>query len=218
MDDENEVAFGLPVAQAYSEPNAAIEREELPGTSPWNFEEVMMVLTVFLLYLSTGVAWGFQDDTIVLLLIKNNATPDQLALLSFDRYIFLGKIFFAPFMDAYFIQRLGERKTYIVLSQCLFGLIQFGASFAIEDMIANRSVFSILIMNLASHACLLINEIALNAWVLKSIQRHHMYAASAVYQLSHHIGRLIGYNLCILLHKTKSVSYTHLTLPTIYSV
>eukprot|EP01017_Pseudomicrothorax_dubius_P006957 TRINITY_DN12092_c0_g1_i2.p1 TRINITY_DN12092_c0_g1~~TRINITY_DN12092_c0_g1_i2.p1 ORF type:complete len:272 (+),score=43.51 TRINITY_DN12092_c0_g1_i2:64-879(+) len=177
---------------------------------PWTLEEVGNLCMFFLLYLSSGLAWGFLDHTIFLNLISAKASPDQLAVLSFDRYTFLLKMFAAPLMDSYFSYSFGQRKTYIVPSLYIFGMVQIGASFHIEELIKTRNIKIILIANLVSYLALLVKDIGVNAWVLKTIRRRHMYLVGVLGQLSHHFGKLIGYNLCVLLHGIRAVSYTHL--------
>ena len=73
-----------------------------------------MLVVLFLLYFIQGIPIGFFGIGCQLLLAEAGASFSDLAILSIMIYPFTFKLLTAPFLDTFYDNNIGKRKTYII--------------------------------------------------------------------------------------------------------
>ena len=67
--------------------------------------------------------------------MKHSFTYAQMGTFTLCTYPFSLKLFWSPIVDSVYIPWFGRRKTWIVPTQVLLGVLFFYASFYIEDVL-----------------------------------------------------------------------------------
>ena len=75
------------------------------------------------LYLLQGIELAFPLIAIPILLVENKFSYQQIGIFSFAATFFTLKIMWAPFLDIFFIPKIGKRKTYIIPIHYLNGIV-----------------------------------------------------------------------------------------------
>lgn len=72
------------------------------------------ILILFILYWLQGTIFGFFTFTLPIIWAEKGVSLSDLAPLTFTYYPYTFKILFAPFVDTYYWEWLGKRKSYVV--------------------------------------------------------------------------------------------------------
>ena len=88
-------------------------------------------MLLVLIYFCIGAFGGYFPSSLKILANSKNATFRQLATLQWIALPFSFKFLIAPFVDAFYIKRIGKRKTYVCLVLISMGIISIYYSFKI---------------------------------------------------------------------------------------
>ncbi len=66
-------------------------------------------------------------------MIDKGATYADLGTINWIPLPYSFKFLIAPFVDSYYIKRIGKRKTYVCLATLMAGVLLIGYSFKIEN-------------------------------------------------------------------------------------
>ena len=87
-------------------------------------EDAKNIVLIFLLYVMQGIPFGLLMGLPLILSSRKVSYADQ-GTLSFASWPYALKILWAPFVDSFYIERLGRRKTWIVTVQFCLGIVSF---------------------------------------------------------------------------------------------
>ena len=105
----------------------------IPKRSDWRTDKINICLLLFL-YLLQGVPLGMAAS-IPLIIQVYGASWSQQATFSFAFWPFSLKLLWAPIVDAVYLKRFGRRKTWLVSTQYLIGLVMIVLSYHINDIL-----------------------------------------------------------------------------------
>lgn len=87
-------------------------------------EDLKNIVLVYLLYALQGVPFGLLMSLPLILSSRGVSYADQ-GTLSFASWPYAIKILWAPFVDSFYIERIGRRKSWIVTIQLLLSFVSF---------------------------------------------------------------------------------------------
>lgn len=125
-------------------------------------------------------------------------------------YPFTFKLIIAPFVDSFYSNRFGKRKTYIIPCLYMIGMMfmVFGFS-SISTWIADLDVYPIVVLNFFMMLLTATAFIAMHGWVLTSFSKHYVHLGGTCQHIGTAIGSLFAFT--ILLNIT-SVEFCRNTL------
>ena len=165
--------------------------------------EKKSIIIVLLLSFVQGIPIGVFDSSIPLILIENGVSYKDLGLLSFVTYPYTLKLLFAPVEDAYFIQRIGKRKSYVLPCQYLMALVFLILASFIENLVKNQFLGSITILGVFFIALSSWQDIAVDGWILKMFSETHVKWGPICNSIGQLLGLVFGGSLFIQLSSVK---------------
>jgi PAT family acetyl-CoA transporter-like MFS transporter 1 len=99
----------------------------------------------FISYLTIDIGWYYFMYTMLLIFTLKGVSSSNIGTLTFQVYPNSFKFLAAPFIDTYFIKKIGKRKTYLVLLSLLHSIMVFVLSFYINDWVENENIVGITI-------------------------------------------------------------------------
>ena len=102
-------------------------------TRDWKKDKFSIFLLLFL-YLLQGIPLGMAAS-IPLILQSYGTSWSQQAVFSFAFYPFSLKLLWAPIVDAIYVKRFGRRKSWLIPTQYLIGLMMIIVSYYINDLL-----------------------------------------------------------------------------------
>lgn len=97
----------------------------------------------------------------------------DIGILSFCGVFFTFKVLWAPCMDSYYFKNFGKRKSYIVPTHYMIGLIYFYFSTQFKDLIYNHNIFPIIIFAFLTVFLVAVADVANDGWVLTLLEEHN---------------------------------------------
>lgn len=89
-------------------------------------DDLKNIVLVYLLYALQGVPFGLLMSLPLILSSRKVSYADQ-GTLSFASWPYAIKILWAPFVDSFYIERIGRRKSWIVTIQLLLSVVSFAS-------------------------------------------------------------------------------------------
>ena len=136
-------------------------------------ENIFGILLLLLLYMSLGLFSGYFSGALPILASAKGATYAQLGTLAWIQLPFSFKFLIAPFVDAFYIKKLGKRKTYVVLVMLLMGVITILFSFKIQEYFDKLDIFSLFLVPFILCYLLIHLDVATDAWSLTLVDREY---------------------------------------------
>ena len=155
-----------------------------------------LVLLVFL-YALQGVPLGLTFGSIPFLLQSSTSSYTSLGLFSLASWPYSVKLLWSPLVDTFYSETVGRRKSWIVPTQTLIGLLLIALSFSIESLIAEARIarlaglFTVLITAVATQ------DIAVDGWALELLPRHLLSYASTCQSIGQNIGYFLSYSVLL---------------------
>jgi hypothetical protein len=107
----------------------------VPAVQPRIKEDLGNIILIFFLYALQGVPSGLLMSIPLILSARKVSYADQ-GTLSFASWPFAFKILWAPFVDTFYVKRIGRRKSWIVFVQLLMGVVVFSAGSFLNKILA----------------------------------------------------------------------------------
>ena len=85
--------------------------------------DIIGLVILFILYFLQGIALGLPLGSLPVILVANGATYAEISAISLSGFPFSLKILWASFLDKYFIESFGKRKTYIIPCKYIIGIM-----------------------------------------------------------------------------------------------
>ncbi|GHJ85998.1 hypothetical protein NliqN6_2400 [Naganishia liquefaciens] len=165
------------------------------------------------LYSLQGIPIGITFGTLPFLL-KPRLSYSQLALFSLSTWPYSLKLLWSPIVDAWFWNRLGRRKSWIVPSQMILGLGMWFVGFSIETWLNAEEVnvkfltiiFVIFIFFAATQ------DIAVDGWALTLLSPPNLSYASTAQTIGLAVGYTMSFTVFLALN---SIEFSNRWLRTI---
>lgn len=113
--------------------SATIMEQKSKKRNKWRKDRNSIILLLFL-YLLQGVPLGMAGS-IPLIIQTIGVSWSQQALFSFAFWPFSLKLLWAPVVDALYMKRFGRRKSWLIPTQYLIGLVMVILSYYINDIL-----------------------------------------------------------------------------------
>lgn len=163
-------------------------------------------LILFYLFLIVGAIQGYQSY-ITLELQTKGATYSDQSMFSFAAYPYIFKIIFAPFLDTYFIPKLGKSKTYLVIDGFILAFLHLVLASYIEDLILPTNVTLLTIIFFFLNCVTVVFQIAGEMWIVKIFDDDSEKGkGSVLLDLGGSAGMLLTYNFFVPLNNPKWIS------------
>lgn len=134
---------------------------------------------------------------IVLDLQEKKATFDDQANFSFSGYPYLFKIIFAPFIDIYFIKKIGKCKTWIVTASIvLFILLLLMAPHA-DSLVDSSKIGTLTLLWFCINLVAVFMGIAAEMFIVKIFEADDKSKGSMLLDMGWTIGGFFSYNLFV---------------------
>lgn len=154
------------------------------------------IALLLLLYTLQGIPMGL-TGAMSLTLQERGATLSQLNLFGQVSWPFSLKLLWAPIVDACFVSRLGHRKTWLVPTQLLIGLMLLYTSQRIDILVGGEggslnvgeltTIFFTLFLLCATQ------DICVDGWALTLLSRRNVGYASTCNAVGQTAGNLLSY-------------------------
>ncbi|UKK01385.2 hypothetical protein MACK_002199 [Theileria orientalis] len=93
----------------------------------WTWADVGNLSFLTILYILQGIPLGLWST--IPILLNNRVSNFKIGLMTVATLPFSLKLLWAPVMEYYYVDKLGKRKTWVILSQISSGLLMFYGSF-----------------------------------------------------------------------------------------
>ncbi|XP_053204548.1 acetyl-coenzyme A transporter 1-like [Panonychus citri] len=182
------------------------------------------IFILLFLYILQGVPLGL-SASIPLILQNYKVTYSQQAVFSLYSWPFSLKLIWAPLVDSVYSRRFGHRKSWLIPTQYLIGLVLFLLSFKIDNLLgplpkdesiamSNQSVVDIDLIpssgqtpsvNILAGVFFFLNflcatqDIAVDGWVLTMLSKRNVVYGSTCNKVGQTIGQSLGYVIFLAL-------------------
>lgn len=145
------------------------------------------------LYFVQGLPFGFQAVALPVYLRSRGVSVTAIGFLGALALPWLFKALWAPLVDGYGSERLGQRKSWILPLQLAQALVCFGASFVpIPDGLALLLPL-VFVMNLIAAT----QDIAVDGWAVDALRQSELGLGNAVQVIGYKLGMLTGGGLLV---------------------
>ena len=156
------------------------------------------ILTL-LLTIIAGILLGYPESLEVIIMAKGGSYSDQ-AILSLNSYPYMFKIFFAPFLDMYYIRRLGKAKTMVSISAIALFLLLFFFGAKSEEYINGHHTWGITFLWFFTMIFVVLIHMGADVWSLTLFEEGMKHMGGILISIGISVGIAIGYNLFVLLN------------------
>ncbi|XP_025424845.1 acetyl-coenzyme A transporter 1-like [Sipha flava] len=174
--------------------NVALTDTNLDGDWP-NF------FLLILMYAMQGLCLGLISAIPILLKSRSGGTYYEQALYSFSGYPFSIKLLWAPLVDAFFIQKLGRRKSWLIPTQILIGIILLYAATVIDIFLPETGKPNIVALIVVFGALSFLSatqDVAVDGWALTMLKKNNVGYASTCNSTGQALGMLLGNYITVL--------------------
>jgi PAT family acetyl-CoA transporter-like MFS transporter 1 len=111
------------------------EQNEKPGLNAKDtYKDWPNIALLIWLYVFQGIPFGLVSSVPLILSSRKVSYADQ-GTFSFASWPFAFKIFWAPFVDAFYVERIGRRKTWICGSIFMIGIMLFSLADYVDGIL-----------------------------------------------------------------------------------
>ena len=156
------------------------DMNELPSDKTFQFEKLKgdrgNVAILFFLYLLQGIPLGLMQ-AIPIILTNSGVSYKQQAKFSLVNWPFSLKLLWAPVLDCVYWDKMGRRKSWLVPTQYLIGILMLFLSFYVNDLLGGNGTEPKMELLALSFFCLnflaATQDIAVDGWALTMLKRYH---------------------------------------------
>ena len=152
------------------------------------------ILLLIILYILQGVVIGF-IFALPLYFDACGAKWKEQGTFNFVFYPFSLKLAWAPIVDAIYISHFGRRKTWLVSTQFLLGIVLFLLSFYLTKLIERLRINFLTCVFLFVYFLLACQDISIDGWALTVLTNYNLQWASTCQTVGQTIGRFIGFTI-----------------------
>lgn len=175
-------------------------------------EDQLSIALLLVLYTLQGIPMGL-CGSIPMLLKERGVSYEALSLFSLVSIPFSLKIIWAPFVDTFYLQSFGRRKTWLVPVQLLCGIVMIACASSVrlwlqEDQIGEDAEDKLSVTSLTIFFCFLYflmatQDIAVDGWALTMLSRDNVGYASVCNSIGQTLGVFMANQAFIALSDEK---------------
>jgi PAT family acetyl-CoA transporter-like MFS transporter 1 len=163
---------------------------------------------LLILYTIQGMAMGFLMVSMPVML-KKYFDYTQLGIVALCPMAYYFKFMFAPIVDTHYFDSVGRRRSWIIPTQLLAGVLMYILGLYFHAILAmENSVVNITFIFAMVFFCLALQDIAVDAWSVTIVKEENLSYSSTV--------QSIGLNLGIFFASTVYFALNSLTLCNTY--
>lgn len=117
------------------------------------------------LYTLQGLVIGILLETLQMNL-KSNYNYSEIGIFLLCSYPFSLKVLWSPFVDTFYIQKIGLRKTWIIFTQTISSVILLYFSYFIDQILIEKRIFFLSFIAFILMFCIATQDIAVDGWAL----------------------------------------------------
>eukprot|EP00123_Amoebidium_parasiticum_P010170 comp19935_c0_seq1/m.24232 comp19935_c0_seq1/g.24232 ORF comp19935_c0_seq1/g.24232 comp19935_c0_seq1/m.24232 type:complete len:555 (-) comp19935_c0_seq1:269-1933(-) len=154
-----------------------------------------------LLYLLQGIPVGLAFGSVPFLL-KNKLSYSDIGVFSFAQYPYSLKLFWSPIVDSIFFKHIGRRKTWIIPTQTMIGILFLYIGSSLDATLAseNIDIYSITAMFVFLVLCAATQDIAVDGWALELLSKEHLEYASTCQTIGLNTGYFLSFTIFLALN------------------
>lgn len=154
-----------------------------------NNNDRISIATLLLLYTLQGIPMGL-CASLPLIFKEKGASYESLSLFSLVSIPFSLKILWAPFVDTFYFKQIGRRKSWIIPTQILAGLMMMlGSQYVRKWLISTDDTISLLTaFFMILYFLMATQDIAVDGWALTMLSKENVGWASITNSLGQTIG------------------------------
>lgn len=142
--------------------------------------------TLFLLYLTQGMPYGFQKMALPLLLREQGASLTSIGFLGALALPWMLKALWAPLVDRFYSPRIGRRRSWIIPMQCLLlGSILMAGTYGTADL--TMLLAAVFLMNLFAAT----QDIAVDGFAIDILKPHALGLGNTAQVVGYKAGMII---------------------------
>jgi len=148
------------------------------------------IALLMVLYTLQGIPMGL-SAVMPLILKERNVSFSDLGTFSLNSYPFSLKLLWAPIVDASYIVTVGRRKTWMVPSQLLIGVVMIVLSMSLENLlyVDQPQILPLTALFFLLYFLCATQDIAVDGWALTMLRKENVgYAATC-----NSVGQTLGY-------------------------
>lgn len=156
---------------------------------------------LILLYSIQGLIFNFICDSLIFIQ-KKSLTYTDIGIIKLCTYPFSLKLLWSPFVDTYYTNKIGRRKSWIIPMQLLISLIIFYLYSNYHSIIDDKRIGFYTLILFICFFLLATQDIALDGWAL-TICRENCTLASATQTIGHKVGGVLSSLIFIQLNSVE---------------
>ena len=160
------------------------------------------IALLLLLYTLQGIPLGLAAS-IPMFLQTRKVGYRQQALFSLVSWPFSVKLLWAPLVDAFYSRSFGRRKSWLIPTQYVIGVVMLVLSYFVDSLLGNdkeppRIVFLTIVFFIL-FVCAATQDIAVDGWALTILSRENVGHASTCNSVGQTGGYFLGYTIFLAL-------------------
>lgn len=184
----------------------------------WKKDQNSIVLLLFL-YLLQGVPLGMAGS-IPLIIQTIGVSWSQQATFSFAFWPFSLKLLWAPVVDAIYLKRFGRRKSWLIPTQYLIGIVMIILSYYINDILKSTTtamdsqpnIYFLTAIFFGLSFLAATQDVCVDGWALSMLSRENVGWASTCNSVGQTAGYFLG-NVVFLALESKDFANQYLRQP-----
>jgi PAT family acetyl-CoA transporter-like MFS transporter 1 len=170
-------------------------------SSSFPVEETWNILLLLVLYTLQGIPMGL-SASLPLILKEKGATYSDLSLFTMVSLPFSLKLFWAPIVDSIYISAVGRRKTWLIPSQVITGIVMILGSQYVnvwmnhgipsESLSSGIDIMQLTMYFSGLYFLMATQDIAVDGWALTILSREHVTYASICNSIGQSFGVFIA--------------------------
>ena len=172
-----------------------------PEPGMWLKGDVSRLLFLTILYLIQGVSFGFLMNTLPIML-KKNFDYTSIGIISFCSFPYNIKFLFSPIVDTKYFKMLGKRRSWIIPTQILAGVVMYYLADNIYSLIEEKRVYSITFAFGMIFFCCALQDISVDGWSVTMVKDENSSWAAATQMIGIKVGVFASTTLYLALNST----------------
>lgn len=175
-------------------------------------EDLPSIFLLFLLYILQGIPLGIMR-TIPFLLQSRGVEYTEQAQFSIAGWPFGLKVLYAPIVDAFYIKRIGRRKSWLIPLQYLIAVFLFILSFRVETLLDSTQVTIITTVFFILNFLAATQDITVDGWALTMLHPKNVGYAATCNAVGQTLGAVMGYSGFLALNSPSIANDYFRTVP-----
>ena len=152
------------------------------------------ILFLLLLYVTQGFAFGFLD-TAMPIILKKKMTYTEVGIVAWCSAPYLLKFLFTPLVESTYSKSIGKRRSWIIPTQIIFGVLNIIMSFYFEELADQKCVYTLLVSFFTIFMWSAIQDIAVDGWCITMVKEENHGNATFSQWMGEEVG-LFLWNAC----------------------